>query len=177
MGSTLKFFAGNRTAVQQIVRDVGIGVVCTFETATYNICNPIPVTPTRLLEKCVNVSVAVSGDPTNGNTWVGIMPVRVDRVAHMRGELELQGDMALLLCRGEGLEPAASGVIAYHQGFDGQNVRLTQFIDMEPELATALMRNALSDKERRSLERASPQVIATLNGMVREHGFRLEELA
>jgi len=177
MGTTLKFFAANRTAVQQIVRDVGIGMVCTYETATYNIFNPIPVTPTRLLEKCVNVSVAVSGDPSNGNTWVGIMPVRVDRVAGTPGELELQGDMALLLCRSEGLEPVASGVIAYHQGFDGQNVRLTQFVDIEPGLATALMRNALNDKDSRSLEKASPQVVATLHGMVSEHGFRLEGLA
>lgn len=177
MGTTLKFFAGNRTAVQQIVREVGIGMVCTYETASYNICNPIAVTPTRLLEKCVNVSVAVSGDPSSGNTWVGIMPLRVDRVAQTRGELELQGDMALLLCRGEDLEPVASGVIGYHQGFDGQNVRLTQFVDMEPEIATAMMRNALIDKDMRSLERASPQVIAALNGMVSEHGFRLDGLA
>lgn len=177
MGTTLKFFATNRTAVQQIVRDVGVGMVCTYETATYNIFNPIPVTPTRLLEKCVNVSVAVSGDPSNGNTWVGIMPVRVDRVADTPGELELQGDMALLLCRGDGLEPVASGVIGYHQGFDGQNVRLMHFVDVEPELATAMLRNALSDKERRTLEKANPQVMSTLRGMVREHGFRLEGLA
>lgn len=177
MGETLKFFTANRTAIQRIVREVGVGMVCTYQTATYNICNPISVTPTRLLEKCVNVSVAVSGDLSNGNTWVGIMPLRVDRVAHTPGELELQGDMALLLCRGEGLEPVASGVIGYHQGFDGQNVRLTQFVDMEPELATALMRNALNDKEKHSLEKASPQVIATLNGMVGQHGFRLEGLS
>jgi len=177
MGSTLKFFVGNRTAVQRIVRDVGIGMVCTYETATYNICSPIPVTPTRLLEKCVSVSVAVSGDPSSESTWVGIMPLRIDRVANTSGELELQGDMALLLCRGEGLEPEVSGLIAYHQGFDGQNVPLTQFSDMDPELATALMRNALEDKERQSLDKASPQVLATLHGMVGKHGSRLKGLS
>ena len=177
MGSTLKFFAGNHTAVQQIVRDVGIGMVCTYETATYNICNPIPVTPTRLLEKCVSVSVAVSGDSRSGNTWLGIMPLRIDRVANKSGALELQGDMALLLCRGVGLEPAVSGLIAYHQGFDGQNVPLTHFSDMDPELATALMRNVLEDKERRSLDKASPQVLATLHGMVGKHGSRLEGIS
>ncbi len=174
MGNTLKFFQGDPSGVQQLVRDVGIGMVCSYETATYNICNPIPVTPTRLLEKCVNVSVAVSGDPKNGNTWVGIMPLRVDRVAHAPGELELQGDMALLLCRGEGFEPVASGVIAYHQGIEGQNVPLTRFVDTDPQIATALMRNALVDKERHSLAKASPQVIATLQGMVTRHGHRLE---
>jgi hypothetical protein len=104
------------------------------------------------------------------------MPLRVDRVAHKPGELELQGDMALLLCRGEGLEPAVSGVIGYHQGIDGQNVRLTQFFDMDPADATALMRNVLIDKDKRSLVQASPQVIATLQGMVSKHGFRLERL-
>jgi hypothetical protein len=172
MGNT-NLFKLNPTAVQQMINQVEAGMFCSFTTATYNIYNPLPVTPLPLLQKSVNVTIATRSEPQADITWMVIMTHRVDGVPHQPGKLELQADPALMLFRGEGLEPVVQGVVSRHQCFPGQNVLLPQFDNMEPMAATHLMRMAVKDMEKRPLTLAEPQVGNVLEGMIRRHGEKL----
>ena len=171
-----KLFSIEPTAVQKFMDHVAVGQICSCTTATYSIYSPLSVTPVPLLEKSVSVTVAVSGVPQENIVWAAVMTHRVDVTPHQPGKLELQADSALLLFCGEGMLPVATGVVAYHQCFPGQNVALPQYTNMSSQDATLVMRNAIRDLEKRDLSFADPQVKSVLDGMVQRHGEKLLRL-
>jgi hypothetical protein len=165
MGTTRKVCGVNVEAAKKMYEDIGAGNVRTYTTASFSITQLTDVHPDRLLGKCVEVRVAVSGDPGSGCVWMGVMPFRVDHVAGGTGELEMQGDMTLLVFSGNHTTPAASGIVAYHQGFDGQNVPLCEYRNLTPEEATEVLR--LDTVERKQeIQQAGPQFLSTFKCMV-----------
>jgi hypothetical protein len=175
MAPKLKFCSVNTPSAKKMLEDIGSGNVCTYTTASFSITQLTDVHPEPFLQKCVGVQVAVSGDATGDQVWMGIMPMRVDRVANGEGRLELQGDMTVLLFSGSGTTPAPSGVVAYHQGFDGQNVPLTAFSGVHVVEATRALRANLVE-EKKDLRQADPQLLSTLRQTVDKVRPELERL-
>ena len=176
MAPKTKLCKVNPAAAKKMLEDIGTGNVYTYNTASFNITQLTDVHPEALLNKCVGVKVAVSGDGKGDQVWMGIMPLRVDGVANGHGALELQGDMAVLLFAGDHTTPAPSGVVAYHQGFDGQNVPLVQFSGVSREDATKVLRLNLTEGKK-ELKHADAQLLSTLSQTVDKVRPTLEALA
>jgi len=166
----------NQAAAKKMLDDIGDGNVYTYNTASFSITQLTDVHPEDLLQKCVGVQVAVSGDAKGDQVWMGIMPLRVDGVKNGHGTLELQGDMTVLLFAGDQTTPAPSGVVAYHQGFDGQNVPLLQFSGVSREVATEALRFSQAEGKK-ELKHADAQLLSTLSQTVAKVRPILEGLA
>ncbi len=176
LGRKLKPCTVNMAAAKKLYEDIRTGNVYTYTTASFNILQLTDVHPPDLLEKCVGVRVAVSGDATGNKVWMGVMPLRVDDVANTKDALELQGDMTVLLFAGDHTTPAPSGIVAYHQGFPGQNVPLVQFSGVTRDEATEVLRLNLVE-EKKDLRRADPQLLSTLRHTVDKVRPHLEGVA
>lgn len=165
MGTNRKVCSVNVEAAKRMYEDIGTGNIRTYTTASFSITQLTDVHPNQLLEKCVEVRVAVSGDAGSDRVWMGVMPIRVDHVSGGGGELEMQGDMTLLVFYGDCTTPAASGIVAYHQGFAGQNVPFGECRNLTPQEATEVLR--LDTVERKQvIQQAGPQFLSTFKCMV-----------
>ena len=99
---------------------------------------------------------------------MAVLPLRVDCVSGTPGSLELQGDMSILVFAGDHTTPIPSGIVAYHQGFDGQNVPIEQFRNLSREEATDVLR-LYTVEEKKGIQQANHQFLATLNGMINKY--------
>ena len=161
MPLTPKLSSVNIEAAKAMFEDIGRGNVQTYTTAAFNLIQLTDVIPERLLQKCVEVQVAVSGEPDGDKVWMGLMPLRVDQVANGNGALELQGDMAVVLFSGPSTTPASSGVVIYHAGYDGQNVPLIGMNNLTRESATDILR-LHTQEQKRELGQATTQLLNAL---------------
>ena len=168
MGTNRKTFNVNVPAAKKMYDDIGVGNVRTYTTASFSSIKLTDVHPDSLLEKCIEVQVAVSGDSESDRMWMAVLPLRVDCVSGTPGSLELQGDMSILVFAGDHTTPIPSGIVAYHQGFDGQNVPIEQFRNLSREEATDVLR-LYTVEEKKGIQQANHQFLATLNGMINKY--------
>jgi hypothetical protein len=147
--------------------DVGLNNLRTYTTASFSVTQLTDVHPDHFLGKCVGVQAALSREPGGKRSWMGIMPLRVDRVPHEQGALELQGDVTVLLFPGDDATPATTGVAIYHLKSDGQNVPLFQYRDLPVEYATELLRLGLEEGNK-PLQAASSQFLNAFRATVEQ---------
>lgn len=159
-----KFFADYNAAAEKLYEDVGVNNVKVYEVAEYGRITNIPVHPAALTEKWSQVVVATSGDVQSGRDWIVVAPYRVDESKETK-EKCIDIDPVLFVLDGNSQTFHCSGVIAYHQQFEGRTTSIPGYEQMKFDDAVAELREKVTTGSA-PLDTAPPQVLMALEKMV-----------
>jgi hypothetical protein len=116
MGTELKWIDPNSPAVMKLLQDVPRNYVAYYPVSTF----PSGIISDKYLAKSFQIVVAVSGSQTEAAAWMGIFPYRVDYGQSGFGSKVQDLDPAVFLF--DSGTATCSGLIAYHQTFDGRTL-------------------------------------------------------
>lgn len=108
-----------KPAGEKLVNDVGDLNVVVYDVPTFQNKFSFKNYPAGYLDKCVSVSVAISGSQEDGINWALIAPYRVDASGSNNEKVYDIDPMIIALDNGNGM-CGGIGYIGYHQDFPGR---------------------------------------------------------
>ena len=145
-------------ALGKLIEDVPAGNVRTYDVSSFP--SGIEVFPEGYLEKCSHVTVATSGSVTEGRDWMVVCPARVDAKA---GAYDI--DPAIIVLDSTSLEPGPSGLVGYHQNYDGRTEAITGAYDWQDHQGTVADLRTQITTGVAPLAEAPPEVLNSLHHM------------
>ena len=108
-----------RPAGEKLVKDVGDLNVMVYDVPTFQSSFTLKNYPAGYLDKCVSVSVAISGSKGEGINWALIAPYRLDTSGSYKEKVYDIDPMIIALDNGSN-KTGEVGYIGYHQNFKGR---------------------------------------------------------
>lgn len=168
----LKYITDHQEAVVNLYADVGSNSVVCYDVANFSGSSLASFYPPEYLAKCVSVSVAVSGDANQGRDWMVICPFRVDQ-SGTQGAKVYDIDPFIVTLDPDSGTPSLTGIVAYHQSFEGRTESVSGYQHLSKEATVAALRGQLITGAA-PISAAPPPVINALQHMaglfVRELG-------
>ena len=129
-----------KPAGEKLVKDVGDLNVKVYDVPSFQINFPLKNYPNGYLDKCVSVTVAISGSQSENINWALIAPYRIDTSGSNKEKVYDIDPMIIALNNGSG----SSGDVAfigYHQNFHGRTTWEPGYSGIDPSFAVTLLRS------------------------------------
>jgi len=120
----VKYVTGHQEAVTNLYTDIELNAVVCYDGPDFPASSLAAFYPPAYLAKCVTATVAVSGDATNQRDWMVLCPFRVDESGAPGAKVYDIDPFVVTLDADTGL-PAPTGIVAYHQKFEGRTSAVT----------------------------------------------------
>ena len=159
-----KFFADHSRAAEQLLKDVGLNNVKTYDVADYQRVAQVPVHPPELTDKWTHVSVATSGEPVTGCEWLVVVPYRLDS-SKSTNEKCYDIDPVLFVFQSNSGNPHPSGAVAYHQDFPDRTTPVPGYKESAIDKAVSELRTTITANSL-TLAEGPPEVLSALSHMV-----------
>jgi len=156
--------ADYRLAGQKLVNDVGDLNVVIFDVPTFHKDYSFKNYPSRYLDKCVAVTVTISGCESDGINWALLAPYRLDIVVNNQEKVYDIDPMILALDNGSGKSRDA-GYLAYHLNIPGRTTWVPGYAGISRADAILALRSQLVT-QRMPLSEAPVSIKKTLAYMV-----------
>lgn len=129
-----------RPAGEKLVKDVGDLNVVVYDVPTFQSSFPLKNYPAGYLDKCVSVTVAISGSQGEGINWALIAPYRLDTSGSNKEKVYDIDPMVIALDNGSGIAGEV-GYIGYHQNFQGRTTWEPGYSGIAPSVAVTMLRS------------------------------------
>lgn len=158
----LKFITDHKDAVTNLFADVGKNSVLCYDLEKFPASGFATFYPKPYLDKCQSVTVATSGDAHNRD-WMVVLPFRVDDPGKA-GQKAYDIDPFVITFDADTGVPAATGIVAYHQSFEGRTTPISGYDHLTKPQTVAVLRQHLNTGHY-PISGAAPAVAGALHHM------------
>lgn len=142
--SDLKFVTGHAAALKNLYDDIGRSNYVCYDIPSLPASRLSEFFPRHYLDKCSSITIAISGG-ANNQDWLGMIPFRVD--AQKNGAKVYDQDPFIISFDADNGKPAETGILAYHQNYDGRTSPISGYDTIsKPETVAALRQQVTTGK-------------------------------
>jgi hypothetical protein len=161
---SLKFITGHQIALTNLYNDVGANSVVYYDVPNFPVSSLSSFYTPDYLAKCTSVTVAVSGDEKNQRDWMIICPFRLDE-SGTKGDKVYDIDPFVVTLDQDTGSPSLTGIVAYHQKFNGRPSPISGYQSLSREATVAALRQQVVTGSS-PISAAPPPVLNALRHMV-----------